>query len=112
MYRQRSGRFNHLTTSPEISSNREVDDHEHEGLYHGTLDPDHILHGQLAGLPDFLQEILKSRCPFVPTTRKLLNDPSKLGIRAAKWTNYRWIAEYLNAHLYSMFSFPGPVLGH
>ena len=55
---------------------------------------------------------MKSRCPFVPTTWKLLNDLSKLGIRAAQWTNYRWSADYLNAHLYSMFSFPGPVLGH
>ena len=59
----------------------------------GTLDPDHILHGQLAGLPDVPQERLKSRRPFVPAARKLLNDLSKLGIRAAQWTNYKWSAE-------------------
>ena len=46
----------------------------------GTLDPDHILHSQLAGLPDVLQERLKSRCPHVPAARKLLNDLSELGI--------------------------------
>ena len=55
----------------------------------GTLDPDHILHCQLAGLPDVPREILKSRRPFVPAARKLLNDLSKLDIRAAQWTNYR-----------------------
>ena len=49
----------------------------------GTLDPDHILHGQLAGLPGFSGERLKSRRPFVSHARKLLNDLFKLGIRAA-----------------------------
>ena len=58
------------------------------------MDPDHILHGQLAGLPDVPQQRLKSRLPFVPAARKLLNDLSKLGIRRAQWTNYRWSAEY------------------
>ena len=60
----------------------------------GTLDPGHILQRQLAGLPDLPQERLKSRRPFVPALRKLLNDLSKLGIRAAQWTNYRWSVEY------------------
>ena len=60
----------------------------------GTLDPDPILHGQLAGLPDVPRDRLKSRRPLVPAPRKLLNDLSKLGIRAAHWTNYRWSAEY------------------
>ena len=41
------------------------------------------LHGQLAGLLDVFQERLKSRCPFVHAVQKLLNDQSKLGIRAA-----------------------------
>ena len=40
----------------------------------GTLDPDHILHGQLSGSPDKLQERLKSRSPFVPAAQKLLID--------------------------------------
>ena len=60
----------------------------------GTLDPDHILHGQLARLPDFSQERLKPRRPFVSAARKLLNDLFKLGIRAAQWTKYRWSPEY------------------
>ena len=60
----------------------------------GTLDPDHILHGQLAGLLDVPREKLKSRRPFAPASRKLLNDLSTLGIRAAQRTNYRWSAEY------------------
>ena len=38
----------------------------------GTLDPDHILLGQPAGLPDLPQERLKSRRPFAPASRKLL----------------------------------------
>ena len=60
----------------------------------GILDPDHILHGQLAGLPDEPRERLKSRRPFVPAAWILLNDLSKLGIHAAQWTNYRWSAEH------------------
>ena len=60
----------------------------------GTLGPDHILLGQPAGLPDMPQELLKSRRPFVPAAQNLLNDLSKLGIRAAHWTNYRRNAEY------------------
>ena len=51
-----------------------------------TLNPDYILHGQLARLPDLPQERLKSRRPFVSAARKLFNDPSELGIRAAQWT--------------------------
>ena len=60
----------------------------------GTLDPDHFLRSQLAWLPDVPRERLKSRRPFVPAAQKLINDLSKLGIRAAQWTNYRWGTEY------------------
>ena len=60
----------------------------------GTLDPDYILHGRLAGSPDELQEILKSKRPFVPASRKPLSDRFELGIRVAQETNYRWSAEY------------------
>ena len=49
-----------------------------------TLDPDHNLHGQLAGALDVPQERLRSRHPFVPAAGKLLNDLSKLGTRAAQ----------------------------
>ena len=47
---------------------------------HGTLDSEHILHGQLARSPDVHHEQLKSRHPFVPTASKLLSDQYKLGI--------------------------------
>ena len=60
----------------------------------GTLDPDYILHVLLAGSPDVSQERLKSRRPFVPAARKLLNGLSKLGIRAVQWTNYGWSVGY------------------
>ena len=45
------------------------------------------------------QERLKSRRPFVPAARKLLNDLvlSELGIPAARRTNYIWSAEYSNS---------------
>ena len=51
---------------------------------HGTLNPDLILHGKLAGLPDVPRERLKYRRLFVPAARKLLNDLSKLRFRAAQ----------------------------
>ena len=61
---------------------------------HGTFDPDHILHGEPVGLSDVPQERQKSRHPFVPAARKLLNDLYQLGIHAAQWTNYRWSGKY------------------
>ena len=60
----------------------------------GTLDPDHILHGRPAWSPEVRQERLKTRCPFVSAARKLLNELSKLGVRVAQRTNYRWSTEY------------------
>ena len=60
---------------------------------HGTLDPDHILNGPLVGSPDVHQEKLKSRRSLVPAARKLLSDLSKLGIRSAQWTKYKWSTE-------------------
>ena len=59
-----------------------------------TLDLYHTLHGQLAGLQNFPRNRLKSRSPFVLAARKLLNDLSKLDIRAAQHTKYRWSAVY------------------
>ena len=55
-----------------------------------SLDPDHILHGQQTESQAASKERLKSRCPFVPATRKLLHNLSELGIRAAQWTNLTW----------------------
>ena len=77
-----------------------------------NLDPDHILRGQLAGLLDVLRERLTSRRPYAPAEQKLINDQCELGIREAQWTNIDRAQSILNAYLYSMFSFPGPLLGH
>ena len=51
--------------------------------YHGSLDPDHILHGLLSGSSDTRQVRLRSRRPFVPAARNLLDNLAKLGIRAS-----------------------------
>ena len=51
-------------------------------------------HGQLTEPRDASKERPKSGCPFVPATRKLLRNPSELGIRAAQWTNLTWDTEY------------------
>ena len=57
--------------------------------YLRSLDPDHILHGLLSGSSDACQERLKSRRPFVPAARNLLNNIAGLGIRVSEWTKYR-----------------------
>ena len=60
-----------------------------------TLDPDHILHGQLTEPRAASKERLRSRRPFVPAARKLLHNLSELrSIRAAQWTNLTWGTEY------------------
>ena len=62
--------------------------------FRGSLDPDHILYELLAGSPDGHRERLKSRRPFVPAARKLLQDLTELDIRAAQWTDFKWSTEY------------------
>ena len=62
--------------------------------YSGSLDLDHILHGLLSGSSDTRQARLRSRCPFVPAARNLLDNLARLGIRASEWTNHKWNAEY------------------
>ena len=62
--------------------------------HHGSLDPNHILYGLLSGPLDTRQERLRSRRPFVPAVRHLLDNLAGLGIRASEWTNYKWNAEY------------------
>ena len=62
--------------------------------YRGSLDPDHILHGLLSGSSDTHQVRLRSRCPFVPGVRNLLDNLARLGIRASEWTNHKWNVEY------------------
>ena len=62
--------------------------------YRGSLDPNHILHGILSGSSDTFQVRLKSRRPFVPAARNLLDNLARLGIRASEWTNHKWKTEY------------------
>ena len=62
--------------------------------YRGFLDPDHILYGLLSGSSDTRQVRLKSRRPFVPAARNLLDNLAKLGIRPSEWTNHKWKTEY------------------
>ena len=61
---------------------------------YSSLEPGHILHGQLTEPQAASKERLKSRHPFVPAARKLLHNLSELGIRAAQWTNFTWDTEY------------------
>ena len=60
----------------------------------GSLDPDHILYGLLSESSDTLQVRLRSRRPFVPTVRNLLNNLATLDIRASEWKNHKQNMEY------------------
>ena len=62
--------------------------------YRGFLDPDHILYGLLSGSSDTRQVRLRSRRPFVPAARNLLDNLARIGIHAFKWTNHKWKTEY------------------
>ena len=62
--------------------------------HRGSLDLDHILYGLLSGFSDTRQMRLRSRRPFVPATRNLLDNFARLGIRASEWTNHKWKTEY------------------
>ena len=62
--------------------------------YCGSLDPDHILYGLFSGSSDTHQVRLRSRRPFVPGARNLLDNLARLGIRASEWTNHKWKTEY------------------
>ena len=59
-----------------------------------SLNPGHILHGQLTESQVASKARLKSRHPFVPAVLKLLCNLSKLGILATQWTNLTWDSEY------------------
>ena len=59
-----------------------------------SLDPGHILHGQLTEPQVVSKERLKSKHLFVPAARKLLHNLSELGIRAAQWKNLTWDTKY------------------
>ena len=62
--------------------------------HRGSLDPNHILYGLLSRPSDTHQVRLRSRCPFVPAARNLLDNLARLGIRASEWTNHKWKMEY------------------
>ena len=79
--------------------------------HRGSLDPDYILYGFLSGSSDTRQMRLRSRRPFVPAVRNLLDNLARLGICASEWTNYKWKTEYCeNASRLRAFV-PGPVPG-
>ena len=52
--------------------------------HHGSLDPDHILYGLLSWSSGTRQVRLRSRRPFVPGARNLLDNFARLGIRASE----------------------------
>ena len=60
----------------------------------GYLDPDHTLYGFLSGSSDTRQVRIRSRRPFVPAVRNLLDNLAGLGISASEWTNHKWNVEY------------------
>ena len=62
--------------------------------YRGSLDLDHIMYDLLSRFSDARQERQRSKRPFVPAVRSLLNNLARLGIRASGWTNHKWNAEY------------------
>ena len=62
--------------------------------YRGSLDFDHILYGLLSRSSDTHQVRLRSRRPFVPAARNLLDNLARFGIRPSEWTNHQWNAEY------------------
>ena len=64
-----------------------------------SLDPSHILHGQLTEQQAASKERLKSRHLFVPAIQKLLHNLSELGVRAAQWMNLTWDTEYSKSML-------------
>ena len=72
--------------------------------HRGSLNPDHILYGLLSGSSDTRQVRLRSRRPFVPAARSLLDNLARLGIRASEWTNHKWNTEYYeNASRFRVF---------
>ena len=62
--------------------------------HHKSLDPDLILYGLLSESSDTRQIRLRSRHPFVPAARNLLDNLARLGICASDWTNHKWKTEY------------------
>ena len=63
-------------------------------VYRESLDPDHILYGLLSGSSDTCQMRLRSKRPFVPAARNLLDNLARLGILSSEWTYHKWKTEY------------------
>ena len=59
-------------------------------LFHSFI---HSLYGILSGSSDTLQVRLRSRRPFAPGARNLLDNLARHGIRASEWTNHKWKTE-------------------
>ena len=55
-----------------------------------SLDPGHILHGQLTEPQAASKKRLKSIHLFAPAVRKILHNLSELGICTTQWTNLTW----------------------
>ena len=53
-----------------------------------------VVDGGLSGFSDNRQVRLRSRRPFVPGARNLLDNLARLGICASEWTNHKWKTEY------------------
>ena len=69
--------------------------------HRGSLDCNHILYGLLSGSSDTCEVRLR---PFVPAARNLLDNLSRLIIRASEWTNHKWKTEYCeNASMLRVF---------
>ena len=49
----------------------------------------------------------RSRRPFVPAARNLLDNLARLGIRASKWTNHKWKTEYFKNAFSLLVFVPG-----
>ena len=59
--------------------------------YCGSLDPDHILYSFLRWYSNACKERLRSRHPFVPVARNLLNNLAGFGIRGSKWISHQFV---------------------
>ena len=71
--------------------------------YRGSLDADHNLHGLLRRSSDTGQVRLRSRRPFVPGVRNLLDNLARLGIRASE-------GQIINGKRSTVKMLPGSVL--
>ena len=72
-------------------------------VYRGSMDPDHILYGFLSGFSDTRQMRLRSRRPFAPAVRNLLNN---LPVLASALLN----GQITNGKRSSVEMLPGSVL--